>query len=257
MLTALAGGGSLAGRVVVELGAGTGAVTELLLAAAARVVAVERDRELAALLRARLSGHGQLAVREADAARVDLAALASSAGAQGPLAVIGNLPYQLASRIVVHLAAQARQLTAAVVMVQREVAERMCAAAGTRPFSLLSVLVQRSLMARRLFDVPAGAFHPRPKVTSSVVLLIPAGRALDDPDLVQAARWCFSGRRRTLARVLADRSGRGRDEAAGWAVAAGLDPGARAETVPLAGFAALGAVLRAHALLPAGLPGPR
>ena len=235
------------GSPIVELGAGTGALTAPLAATAAPLIAIERDRELAVLLRQRFAAAPRLWVVEANAACLDVAHALAEVDLSGPARVAGNLPYQLASRILVHLAGQASAVAGGVFMVQKEVGERLSAAPGSRAFSLLSVLVQRAFTVSPLFDVPASAFFPRPKVTSQVVSFSrrPGPCLASDPALVATARLAFSARRRTLARVLADRLGVGRDATAEVISSIGLAPAARAETLQLEDFARLGAALSA------------
>ncbi len=237
------------GRPVVELGAGLGALTRHLVALGGPVVAVERDRDLVPLLCEAFAGASALTILEADAASLDWAELAAKLG--GPVRVVGNLPYQIASRIVVSLADAEEHVASAVVMVQREVAERLSAAPGSRSYGLLSVLVQRAFMARLVRLVPPAAFHPRPKVVSAVVALTRKAEPLSMEQRLQvaaAARAGFSARRKTLRNALAGGLGAPTaavEEALG---AAGLDAKARAETLSVAEFARLGAALAARGL---------
>jgi 16S rRNA (adenine1518-N6/adenine1519-N6)-dimethyltransferase len=242
------------GQHVLELGAGLGALTYHLLARGARVTAVERDRELAPVLRQVLGWAGErLEVLEADAVRLDYTELAVRVG--GPLIVAGNLPYQLSSRILVSLAEARAQLSRAVLLVQREVAERLTAAPGSRTYGLLSVLVQRQLAAGLKRVVPPSAFLPRPKVHSAIVVLVPAALtrdALEDEALVAVARVAFQARRKTL-RAAFSLAWRGASAALAQAFArAGVDPMARAESLSVDDFARLGAALVAAGLLGGG-----
>ena len=238
---------------VLELGAGLGALTYHLLCRGGRVFAVERDREVAPLLREALSWAERLEVVEADAAAIDYAAWRERLGA--PVRVAGNLPYQIGSRILVSLADAHRHIESAVVMVQREVAERAIAAAGSRKYGLLSVLVGRSLAGSVVRHVAPGAFHPRPKVDSTVLRLVPHGEALDperDAQLVAAARAAFSARRKTVRNAIAGGLGVAPSEVERALRAAGVDPGARAETLDVSALAAVGAELARQGLLAAG-----
>jgi 16S rRNA (adenine1518-N6/adenine1519-N6)-dimethyltransferase len=181
---------------------------------------------------------------------LDYGQLAQKLGAQ-PV-VCGNLPYHLSSRILVSLADQARSIRSAVLMVQREVADRLAANPGGRTFGLLSVLVQRALMVSVLRRVSPAAFHPRPKVTSAVVRLEPRATLVDrvtDRRLVSAARAAFSTRRKTLKNSL--RRGLAADGrvVVGAIVAAQIDPSARAERLSVDDFARLGNSLAAAGLL--------
>jgi 16S rRNA (adenine1518-N6/adenine1519-N6)-dimethyltransferase len=242
-------------RPVVELGAGLGALTHHLLEAGGPVVAVERDREIVPHLREYLGSYPGLSLREADAARLDYAALAVELG--GPLRVVGNLPYQLSSRILVSLADARPHVHSVVVLIQREVAERLAAFPPGRTYGLLSVLVQRAFTVEVLRIVPPGAFHPRPQVHSAVVRLCATARAFEpevDRQLVAAARAAFSARRKTLRNSLAGACRTGGAQAAAAIEAAALSPDARAETLGLADFERLGAALMAHGLMQHGAP---
>ena len=233
---------------VLELGAGTGALTAHLLDAGHSVTAVERDRELIPVLRQHLGEQPKLVIHEADAGRLDYGALRGD----GPAWVVaGNLPYQLSSRILVNLADASAHVQAAVLLVQREVAQRLVAEAPGRVYGLLSVLVQRSFHAEIVRSVPPGAFHPPPKVTSAVVRLVrrssvPAEHAA----LVLTARAAFSARRKTLANALSGyfKADKGALEPVFAAV--GIAPSARAETLAVEQFARLGEALVAHGVMP-------
>ena len=232
---------------VVELGAGLGALTYHLVARGGRVLAVERDRELAPILRAALAWATRLEVREADAARLDYAALAQELG--GPLAVTGNLPYQLSGRILVALAGARPVVRQAAFLVQREVAERLASPPGCRAYGLLTVLVQRSFEVRIVRQVPPGAFLPPPKVHSAVVRLeARAAVGASDAALVAAARAAFHARRKTLKNAVAGALAASPAAVEAAVLAAGLDPVARAETLAVADFGRLG-----DALVRAGL----
>ncbi|MEM6531580.1 MAG: 16S rRNA (adenine(1518)-N(6)/adenine(1519)-N(6))-dimethyltransferase RsmA [Myxococcota bacterium] len=184
---------------VVELGAGLGALTHYLLARGSRVVAIERDRELIPLLREHFEGVDTLEVVEANAATLSYSGLAARLG--GALRVAGNLPYQISSRILVSLADSADSVERAVVLVQREVADRLAAPPGGKTRGLLSVLVQRRFHVERLRVVAPGAFHPPPKVHSAVARLTRTEHRIDphcDALLVELARLGFASRRKNL-----------------------------------------------------------
>lgn len=231
------------GEPVLELGAGMGALTHHLLMRGARVTAVERDRDMVPLLRENLSAAGDLTILEANAAELDYAALSAAAGRS--LTVAGNLPYQLSSRILVSLADAAEHVARVVVLVQREVAERLVAPPGDRTFGLLSVLVQRSFSGRIAFEVPPHAFHPPPKVHSAVVALQRKPERLIaelDTKLVAVARAGFSARRKTLKNALMGGLGIDGPSAEALLARAGIDAGRRAETVSLEEWGRLAAV---------------
>jgi len=242
---------------VLELGAGLGALTYHLLVAGARVIAIERDREIAPLLRQALAWSAQLEVVEADAVRLDYGVYAARSG--GPLAVAGNLPYQLSSRILVSIAEAREYVARAVVLLQLEVAERLVAAPGGRDYGLLSVLVQRSFAVHIARHVPPGAFHPRPKVQSAVVVLEreSVGREVSaDRALVAAARAAFHGRRKMLRNSLATALDCANVTVDAAIHAAGLSPQTRAETLSIDDFARLGAALLDAGLLSRACEGP-
>jgi 16S rRNA (adenine1518-N6/adenine1519-N6)-dimethyltransferase len=234
-----------AGDPVLELGAGLGHLTARLLARGAGVVAVERDREMARVLRGELGDAVTLV--EADAARLDYAALARAHGASrdgGPprIAVVGNLPYHLTSPILFSLLDQPGPVTRAVLLLQREVAERLAAPAGSRDWGLLSVLLQREAEVSVERIVPPGAFWPPPKVESAVLCALfrpPADPVADPARFRKLVKAGFAQRRKTLKNAL-DAS-RLADPAQLHAAlaAAGIDPVRRGETLTLAEWAAL------------------
>ena len=154
------------GDLVVELGAGLGHLTRARAASGATVVAVERDRELVPILKELLPA---VEIAEADAKSFDLAPLAARAGRQ--VIVCGNLPYHLSSPILFHLLDQRVHVRRAVLLLQREVAERIAAPPGGRAYGLLSVLVQHVADAEIGLQVSKHSFHPPPDVESSALVL--------------------------------------------------------------------------------------
>jgi 16S rRNA (adenine1518-N6/adenine1519-N6)-dimethyltransferase len=222
-----------AGSWVVEVGPGRGALTRPLLARGVRVLAVEVDPRLAAGLTEELGGDG-LRVVEADALDFDPAEALAEAGAAPPVPLVANLPYETATPMVRAFARRHDLFSRLVVMVQREVAERICGRPGEEGYGFLSVDVAFHARARRLFDVPPGDFTPRPKVVSTVVELVPAGPADGAAAAIAVASAGFAVRRKTLKNALGAAWGR---EAAAEAVAgAGLAPTARAEELPPEAF---------------------
>lgn len=187
------------GGTVVEIGAGLGALTDPLLARAARVVAVERDRDLCPILRdafAEPIARGALDVLEADAASLDFAALLASG--PPPHVLAGNLPYQLTGKLLETTTTLASRLHRAVFMVQREVADRLVARAGTADYGALTVFVTAAFRVERAMTVGRGAFFPSPDVDSAVVVLHPEPRAEETPAFRAAVRAAFEQRRKTL-----------------------------------------------------------
>ena len=155
-------------ETVIEIGPGTGVLTGILVERAARVIAVELDRNLAPLLRERFREHSNFRLLQADALNTDFCAEIAPAQTAR---LIANLPYNISTAILQRLIAQRRCLEDMVVMLQREVVERMLAPAGSSERGYLSVLVDAYCETEKLFDVAPGSFRPRPKVWSSVVRL--------------------------------------------------------------------------------------
>lgn len=194
--------GDLRGKTVLEVGPGPGGLTRALLEAGASVIAIERDpRCIQALQSLCLAARGQLELIEADALDVDFAALLGDQRATA----IANLPYNVGTEILVRWLLTLEHFDGIYVLLQREVAERLVAVPRTKAFGRLSVLTQLLCSARRAFDLPAGAFHPPPKVTSSLVSLTPlserpAGTDLANLQVLTAA--AFQQRRKMLRRSL-------------------------------------------------------
>lgn len=231
------------GSVVVELGAGLGHLTRALLDTGARVVAVERDRDLLAVLEGLKAE--RLTVLAANAARLDLAA---AAGAR-PLTLVGNLPYHLTSSILFQALEQHLDLERCVFTVQKEVAERVAAGEGVRDQGLLTVLLGVWFDASIVRTVPAAAFHPPPKVDSAVLLLehraVPRAEVDDEAYFRKVVKAGFSQRRKTLLNALRSDPELGDAGAIRAALgAAGIEPSRRAETLAVAEFAALARALR-------------
>jgi 16S rRNA (adenine1518-N6/adenine1519-N6)-dimethyltransferase len=231
--------GEIAGRTVVEIGPGRGAITESLAARAKHVVAVELDRELAAGLRERFET-ARVTVVEQDVLRFDFAAAAAEFGER--LRVAGNLPYAITSSILLKLAASHAALDLAVLMVQREVAERVTASPSTRDYGSLSITIQMYGPVEQLFTLPPSAFSPPPKVHSTVFRWRFAPRfaelGVEEAGFLRFLRQIFAQKRKTLANNLRA-AGVAPDAAAAALAAAGIDQRMRAEAVPVEGLASL------------------
>ena len=228
--------------LVIEIGPGPGGLTEALLRRTSRLIAIEKDRDLVAPLRERFPG---ATIVEGDALAVDWHQLATEAGANRWL-VTGNIPYNITSPLL------ERALTPplpdrVVFLVQREVAERVAAAPGTRAYGALTVGVRAVASAERLFTVPAGAFHPPPKVDSAVLRLIPLADPLIAPEEQGSFRrmvvGLFGFRRKQLRRALRELIGLTAPEAEALLTAVGLDVAARPEVLTPQEFARLHRVL--------------
>jgi 16S rRNA (adenine1518-N6/adenine1519-N6)-dimethyltransferase len=208
----VAAAGDLRGLDVVEIGPGPGGLTAALLEAGADVTALELDPEWARATALALVGRGALDLKVGDALAMGptlIAAVAQRAG-RSPR-VVSNLPYAIASPLIVDLVRATVPPERLIVMVQREVAERIVAKPKERARSLLSVLIQLRATARRRFVVPAGAFVPPPKVESAIVEIVPdaarAERARARPQLEPLLKAAFQARRKTLRRGLAEHAG--------------------------------------------------
>lgn len=193
--------------MVVEIGAGQGALTAHLLERAGRVIAIEKDPALADHLRIRFHAEDRLEIVEADVLEIDL-------GGWGSAVVAGNLPYYITSPVIERTLAVGKLLERAVFLVQKEVAERITAAAGCRDYGFLSVTTQLYAETELLFGVPPGAFQPPPKVDSAVIRLTPRHRKLAETAIVDPAPLlafvglCFRHKRKTLRNNLAPVFGR-------------------------------------------------
>jgi 16S rRNA (adenine1518-N6/adenine1519-N6)-dimethyltransferase len=241
-----------AGETLVEIGPGRGALTALLLESGARVVAVEFDRELVALLGGRFGGREEFKLVEADALEVDFCSEVSPAR---EARVVANLPYNISTAILQRLLEQRRCLTEFVLMLQREVVERITARPGESERGYLTVLVEAFCESEALFDVPPGAFRPAPKVWSTVARLRARESALTGSDEKLFARLvgaCFAQKRKIILNNLrsAPEDLRAQVESAGGALslleAAGVEPRRRAESLTLEEWAALVAALEAR-----------
>jgi 16S rRNA (adenine1518-N6/adenine1519-N6)-dimethyltransferase len=236
--------GTLTGVTVLEVGSGPGGLTRALLAlGAARVIAVERDvRAIAALQEIAEHYPGRLDIVMADALTFD----PRSRLKRGPVSIVANLPYNIATALLVSwvcIEPWPPWYDAAVLMFQREVAERIVAAAGSKSYGRLSVLVQWRCEARILFDVNPSAFVPAPKVTSSLLRVVPRAAPLScDRRLLEAVTQAAFGQRRKMLRQSLRPLG---VDVAELLSTAGLAPTARAEDISVAGFVALARALAA------------
>ncbi len=231
--------GEIAGRTVVEIGPGRGALTGELNKRAGHVLAIELDRELAVSLRGQFEPE-RVTVVEQDVLRFDFAAAAAQAGER--LRVAGNLPYYITSPILLKLAGSHAALDLAVLMVQREVAERVTATPGSRDYGLLSATVQMYGPVERVFALPPSAFSPRPQVHSTVFRWRFAPRfaelGVQEAGFLRFLRQVFAQKRKTLANNL--RAAGAAPAAAADALAqAGIEPKMRAEAVPVEELAVL------------------
>ncbi len=215
---------------IVEIGPGLGALTGPLLERVKRLTVIEIDRDLAARLAAEHPVE-RLTLYTADALEFDFASLGAD------LRVVGNLPYNISSPLLFHLAQYEATLFDVTVMLQREVVERMSAAPATAAYGRLSVMLQVRFRIERLFTVPPGAFRPVPQVESAVVRLIPLRdarpRIADEALFARIVIAAFGQRRKTLRNALKTFAGESDLERVG------IAPGARGETLSVANFVRL------------------
>lgn len=223
---------------MVEIGPGLAAMTSLLLPHLRQLHVVELDRDLVARLKKNFDP-AHLIVHEGDALKFDFSSLLQSGA--GKLRVVGNLPYNISSPLLFQLAAFSTQVIDQHFMLQKEVVERMVAEPGSKAYGRLSVMLQWRYHMDLLFVVPPEAFDPPPKVDSAIVRMIPKVHPLacDQALLEQVVTQAFSQRRKTIRNCLAGLF----DEAQLQAV--GIDPQARAETIPLESYVALANCLHA------------
>jgi 16S rRNA (adenine1518-N6/adenine1519-N6)-dimethyltransferase len=198
--------GDLSGRLVIEVGPGRGAITDMLAAHAGTLVAIELDRTLAPALQGRYSGRSNVHVLQQDILTTNLTEIAQHYAPERKALLVGNLPYYITSDILLHLADHAAALDQAVVMMQREVAERVAAQPGTREFGMLSATMQMTAEAEQLFTLPPEAFLPPPQVYSTVLRLQMRPRyaelVVDRSAFEQFLRAAFAQKRKTLSKNL-------------------------------------------------------
>jgi 16S rRNA (adenine1518-N6/adenine1519-N6)-dimethyltransferase len=239
--------GDITESTVVEIGPGKGAITDHLAPKAKALVAIEVDRELAWNIQERFlpeKGFPAVTVTRQDVLQFDFTALAQDAGKK--LIVVGNLPYYITSPILLHLAANSAAIDRGVLMVQREVADRVTAAPGSREYGLLTVTLQLYGRTESLFTLPPEAFNPPPEVHSTVFRWTFAPRfaelgldpATDEKPFITLLKQCFAQKRKTLSNNLRA-AGVPTTEIAAALESAAIPAQARAETLSLAQFAAL------------------
>ena len=242
--------GDVSDRVVIEIGPGRGMLTDVLIPRARRVIGIELDRVLAAQLRMRYAMHGNIEILESDFVTAEFPSMVGRK--PGPLHdlrptqpetvdIIGNLPYYVTSDIVLRILELHSHIERAVIMVQREVADRLAAEPGSRDYGLLSATAQLFARVEKLFTLPPDAFSPPPKVHSSVVRLTMAPRldelrVLEEP-FIAFLKLSFAQKRKTLLNNLKGTFPEA--EIRRGLKAAGLRSDVRAEAVPLEKSAAL------------------
>jgi 16S rRNA (adenine1518-N6/adenine1519-N6)-dimethyltransferase len=242
--------GDMSQSTVLEIGPGRGALTSLLAARGRRIIAVELDRVIAAQLRMKFSTHPNVEIIEGDILKIELDTVFGPKPGTlrpgmiftpEPVHVVGNLPYYITSDILLRLLDYHRYFSTIVIMVQKEVADRLAASPGSRDYGLLSATAQLYARVEKLFTLPPEAFAPPPKVHSSVVRLTiePRLESLKVPEteFISFLKLSFGQKRKTLWNNLKAQY----DEATLRAALAksGVKPAVRAEALPLAKSAAL------------------
>ena len=219
------------GETIVEIGPGQAALTDPLAALATELHAIEFDRDLAALLRDRFAGRGNVTIHEADALDFDFATLGEN------LRIVGNLPYNISTPLLFHLLKFKDRVVDVHFMLQKEVVDRMAASPGNKNYGRLTIMLACSMEIVPLFDVPPEAFTPPPRVMSSVVRMRPLADGtfdIADPSLLEAlVKLAFTKRRKTMRNALKGMADAEHLEAAG------IDPGSRPEEIPLAKWVGL------------------
>lgn len=242
--------GDVSDRLVVEIGPGKSALTGVLAQRAGRLIAIELDRMLATELRYKYSRHPYIEILEGDVLKIDFRTVLNRT--IGPLndlrpvkpsraRVVGNLPYYITSDILLRLFEFHDQFDLIVIMVQREVADRIAAKPGSRDYGLLSATAQLYCEVENLFSLPPGAFSPPPKVHSSVLRLTIAPRfeelRIEPGEFIAFLKSAFAMKRKTLLNNLKDAYSQETIKAA--LQQGGLRPDVRAEAVGLESMAAL------------------
>jgi 16S rRNA (adenine1518-N6/adenine1519-N6)-dimethyltransferase len=225
------------GQEVVELGPGLGALTYALLARGCNVLAVELDRDMVRVLQEEFAEQDRLELRHGDAAKVDFSAYSRACGSK--LVVTGNLPYQATGAILRRVVAHRAVLKGAVIMVQREVRDRLVAEPATKEYGALTVFTRAGFEVETVCRLRPGSFYPAPQVESAVVRLLPCEAPLtEETESFQAVvRAAFQMRRKTLRNALRALGDAGRADRA--LSQAGIEPGRRGETLSIEEFARL------------------
>jgi len=228
---------------VLEIGPGKGILTDSLLKAGAQVIAVEKDRRLAAFLNEKYADESKIEIHTADFLKFNLSQITAAATASR-LKVVANLPYSVATEIIFKLLASREMFSSLTVMVQKEVADRLVGVPGNKQYGVLTVLTQLYSISKIVLKVPPGAFNPPPKVDSAVVQMNlsdqPRVAITDEAAFKKLVKKAFSTRRKMLRNALQIKADLKWQE-----ICAELstDPKARAETLSLEQFAQLGKLL--------------
>ncbi len=229
--------------LVIEIGPGIGVLTSVLAERAAFVAAVELDKRLIPVLEETLMEYSNVRVINADILKTDLHRLVRTCREEGlftgKVRVIGNLPYYITTPIIMKLLEEQVPADSITVMMQKEVADRIRSAPGSRTYGAISVAVQYYCRVEKVTDVPKEAFIPRPKVASTVLNLEPLEEKIEVADekmFLRCVKAGFAQRRKTLLNSLSAGGGMDKDRVRKILEAAGIDPGRRAETLTVEEF---------------------
>ena len=226
-----------AGDDVLEIGPGRGSLTKAIVDAHASVIAIELDRDLCARLRAEFSDNIGFELIEGDCLSISFSEIAERK--KGRLKLVSNLPYNISSPVLFKLMDERESFSLIALMLQKEVAQRIASGPGSKDYGILSVLLQTLFHVKKEFDVPPGFFHPRPKVASSVVSLMPLETPGISPEeqgfYRKTVKTAFGQRRKTLFNALKKLCPK-TDALQSALEAAGIDPKRRAETLSIADF---------------------
>jgi 16S rRNA (adenine1518-N6/adenine1519-N6)-dimethyltransferase len=242
--------GNLGEGTVIEVGPGPGGLTRaLLMAGAARVIAIERDpRCIEALAELQDAANGRLEIIAADAREIDIATLG-----EAPRRIVANLPYNIATPLLIAWLTKAEAFASMTLMFQREVADRIVANAGDPAYGRLSVIANWRCRTAKILNLPARAFTPAPKVASAVIGLTPYSSLphLANQEALETVTAAAFGQRRKMLRGALKTL---KTDPLALLKAAGIDPTARAETIDIAGFSALARAYAAAMVNPAANP---
>lgn len=235
---------------VLEVGPGRGALTDLLASRVKRLVAVEFDRDLAALLRERFAGNETVLIHEQDVLKVDFTQLLTD----GPYKVVANLPYNISTPVLFRFLEERQRFSRLVVMLQKEVGERLTAEPDCSDYGVLTVLFRQWFEVKREFLVPPGCFYPPPKVDSVVISLLPLSASRIEVGCQQlferVVRASFAMRRKTLWNCLKSAELAPPEVLEQALVQCGIEGKRRGETLTLDEFATLSRVLQQPTALP-------
>ncbi|MDR0857651.1 MAG: 16S rRNA (adenine(1518)-N(6)/adenine(1519)-N(6))-dimethyltransferase RsmA [Oscillospiraceae bacterium] len=238
----IAAAADVSGCNVLEIGPGSGALTRELLPLVKKLLAIETDARLISVLQSEFAAETNFSLIKADAMRADLSALCDEYfGTDEPVKVCANLPYAITTPILTKLI-EAKRFSSITVMIQREVAARICAKANTPDYGAYSLFAQYHTSPERHFDVAPDAFYPVPKVTSTVITLSPR-EVPENPRLFRIIKSAFAQRRKTLANALSAGLQIPKDVTVGALKVLGYNANTRGEVLSLADFLRLGEYL--------------